>query len=162
YGSGKSNMSCGSKAVARSSMGGKVGRPRARGNRARARVDGDRGGLLRRVALTQREAHVTRTGPDPDVVPVRPGEEIDAAAVGAEVGGRKDPVANRKLSQVMIDTLAAFHAVDPKAAGLETLGKPEGYLARQVKGWTERWERARTKDVAAAPEVIRWLTDHMP
>jgi len=82
--------------------------------------------------------------------------------VPPEFGGGNDPVANRKLSQVMIDTLADFHAVDPRAAGLETLGKPEGYLARQVKGWTDRWERARTKDVAAAPEVIGWLNDHMP
>src|SRR3989442_13721908 len=40
------------------------------------------------MALTQREALVTRTPPDPDVIPVRPGEEIDAAAVGAYVAGR--------------------------------------------------------------------------
>ena len=77
-------------------------------------------------------------------------------------GGGTDPSVNRKLSEVMIDALADFHAVDPRAAGLETLGKPEGYLERQVKGWTERWERARTKDVAAAPEVIRWLHETMP
>src|SRR5204863_239681 len=38
----------------------------------------------------------------------------------------------------------------------------EGYLQRQVKGWTDRWERARTKDVPAAAEVVRWLNDHMP
>ncbi len=77
-------------------------------------------------------------------------------------GGGADPVANRKLSEVIIDTLAAFHRVDPAAAGLDTLGKPEGYLARQVKGWTDRWERARTKDVPQAAEVIRWLNDTMP
>ena len=82
--------------------------------------------------------------------------------VPAQFGGGADRDANRKLSEAVIDTLAAFHAVDPKTAGLETLGKPEGYLQRQVKGWTDRWERARTKDVAAAPEVIRWLNEHMP
>ena len=82
--------------------------------------------------------------------------------VPPEFGGGKDPVANRKLSEAVIDTLADFHAVDPKAAGLEALGKPEGYLERQVKGWTERWNRARTKDVAAAPAVVGWLAGHMP
>jgi aminoglycoside phosphotransferase (APT) family kinase protein len=82
--------------------------------------------------------------------------------VPPQFGGGTDRDANRKLSEAVIDTLAAFHAVDPKAAGLETLGKPEGYLQRQVKGWTDRWERARTKDVAAAPEVIRWLNERMP
>ena len=59
-------------------------------------------------------------------------------------GGGKDPVANRKLSEVIIDALVDFHAVDPAAAGLETLGKPDGYLRRQVEGWTGRFERART------------------
>jgi aminoglycoside phosphotransferase (APT) family kinase protein len=82
--------------------------------------------------------------------------------VPACFGGGKDAAANRKLSEVIIDTLAAFHRVDPAAAGLETLGKPEGYLQRQVQGWTDRWERARSKDVAAAPTVIRWLQDAMP
>jgi aminoglycoside phosphotransferase (APT) family kinase protein len=82
--------------------------------------------------------------------------------VPPQFGGGTDRDANRKLSEAVIDTLAAFHAVDPQAAGLETLGKPEGYLQRQVKGWTDRWERARTKDVAAAPEVIRWLNERMP
>ena len=82
--------------------------------------------------------------------------------VPARFGGGQDPAANRKLSEVMIDALADFHAVDPAAAGLETLGKPDGYLQRQVQGWTDRWERARTKDVAAAPEVIRWLQEQMP
>jgi aminoglycoside phosphotransferase (APT) family kinase protein len=82
--------------------------------------------------------------------------------VPPEFGGGRDPVANRKLSEAVIDSLVDFHAVDPKAAGLDTLGKPEGYLERQVKGWTDRWERARTRDVAAAPGVIRWLTEHRP
>jgi len=82
--------------------------------------------------------------------------------VPARFGGGQDRAANRKLSEVIVDTLAAFHAVEPAAAGLETLGKPGGYLARQVKGWTERWERARTKDVPIAAEVIRWLNDAMP
>jgi aminoglycoside phosphotransferase (APT) family kinase protein len=82
--------------------------------------------------------------------------------VPPQFGGGADRDANRKLSEAVIDTLAAFHTVDPKAAGLESLGKPEGYLQRQVKGWTDRWERARTKDVPAAPVVVGWLGEHMP
>ena len=82
--------------------------------------------------------------------------------VPPEFGGGNDRVANRKLSLAVIDTLAAFHAVDPKTAGLDSLGRPDGYLQRQVKGWTDRWERARTKDVAAAPTVIAWLNANMP
>lgn len=82
--------------------------------------------------------------------------------VPACFGGGEDPVANRKLSEVMIDALADFHGVDPQAVGLETLGKPEGFLARQVKGWTDRWLRAKTQDVPHEAAVIDWLTTHMP
>ncbi len=82
--------------------------------------------------------------------------------VPEEFGGGKDPVANRKLSQVVIDTLAEFHQVDPTAVGLQDLGKPEGFLERQVKGWAGRYERAKTEDVAVAEEVVAWLLDQMP
>jgi aminoglycoside phosphotransferase (APT) family kinase protein len=82
--------------------------------------------------------------------------------VPPQFGAGNDPVANRKLSEVIIDTLAAFHAVDPVAAGLETLGRPDGFLARQVKGWKDRWERAKTKENAVADAVARWLGDAMP
>lgn len=82
--------------------------------------------------------------------------------VPPEFGGGDDPVATRKLSQVMIDTLADFHAVDYRAVGLEALGKPDGFLARQVKGWTDRWVRSRTQELPEADDVVRWLVDHMP
>jgi aminoglycoside phosphotransferase (APT) family kinase protein len=82
--------------------------------------------------------------------------------VPPEFGGGADPAQTRKLSEVLIDTLADFHAVDPKRAGLEGLGKPDGYLQRQVKGWSDRWNRAKTKEVRAADEVVRWLVERMP
>src|SRR5256712_11259777 len=82
--------------------------------------------------------------------------------VPPEFGGGSDPVANRKLSEVLIDTLVEFQAVGPKRVGLEALGRPEGFLARQVRGWTERWERARTHDVPAATELAGWLAERLP
>src|SRR5262249_61229465 len=54
--------------------------------------------------------------------------------VPPQFGGGQDPGANRKLSTVIMDTLAEFHAVDYRAYGLETLGKPDGFLARHVPG----------------------------
>jgi len=82
--------------------------------------------------------------------------------VPEQFGGGRDTTQTRKLSEVLIDTLADFHAVDYRAVGLETLGKPDGFLARQVKGWTGRWERSKTKDVPAADLVVRWLEARMP
>jgi aminoglycoside phosphotransferase (APT) family kinase protein len=83
-------------------------------------------------------------------------------AVPPEFGGGRDPVANRKLSEVVVDALAEFHAVDPASVGLEGLGKPEGFLGRQVRGWTERLARVRTHEVPIADEVARWLEQNLP
>ena len=78
-------------------------------------------------------------------------------------GGGRDPAANRKLSEVVIDVLADFHAVDPDAVGLAGLGRdPVRFLERQVRGWTDRWERSRTHDVPIADEVARWLVETRP
>ena len=79
-----------------------------------------------------------------------------------ELGGGEDPVVNRKLSEVVIDTLVEFHAVDAAAVELDQLGKPDGFLERQVKGWLGRFERAKTHDFALADELGRWLIDNMP
>lgn len=79
-----------------------------------------------------------------------------------EFGGGGDPEATRRLSEVVVDTLAEFHAVDPAICGLDDLGHPEGFLARQVEGWRQRWEKARHEDNPMADEVGEWLADEMP
>ena len=61
-----------------------------------------------------------------------------------------------------LDLLVALHAVDPAAAGLDGLGKGEGYVARQVGGWSERYRRAVTPNVADMEEVMAWLGAHQP
>lgn len=83
-------------------------------------------------------------------------------AVPPRYGGGEDADANRRISQVVIDVLAEYHAVDPVPLGLGALGRPEGFLERQVRGWTGRYERARTGDVPAAEELSRWLVDNLP
>ena len=77
-------------------------------------------------------------------------------------GAGRDEKANRKLSEVVIDVLAELHAVDPGPIGLGEIGKPQGFLKRQVDGWSARFERARTEDVPLAEEVRRWLLDNLP
>ncbi|HEX2368691.1 MAG TPA: phosphotransferase family protein [Acidimicrobiia bacterium] len=82
--------------------------------------------------------------------------------VPAVFGGGADPVANRQLSEVVIDTLADFHAVDPAEAGLGDLGHPEGFLERQVGGWIERFRRASTTPIPVADELASWLPARIP
>ena len=83
-------------------------------------------------------------------------------AIPPEFGGGADEASNRKLSQVVVDVLAQFHAVEPAKAELGDLGRPEGFLARQVKGWTERFARARVDAFPLADELQRWLLDNLP
>lgn len=72
------------------------------------------------------------------------------------------PELMRRLSEAFIDHLAELHAVDYEAAGLGDLGQPDGYVARQVKGWTERYKNARTDDIPEIERVAAWLADHQP
>lgn len=68
----------------------------------------------------------------------------------------------RQISLAMIDTLAKLHSVDIHATGLDKIGKPLGFVSRQVKGWSERWQRAKTTSVPAMETVMLWLNEHMP
>jgi aminoglycoside phosphotransferase (APT) family kinase protein len=68
----------------------------------------------------------------------------------------------RAVSTSLIDALAALHALDVAAVGLGGFGKPDGYVARQVTGWTERYQPARTDDLPVVDEVAAWLGAHQP
>jgi aminoglycoside phosphotransferase (APT) family kinase protein len=57
---------------------------------------------------------------------------------------------------------AELHAIDPQSVGLADFGKPEGYVERQVAGWSSRYRRARTQDVPDCEEIMRWLEDNRP
>jgi aminoglycoside phosphotransferase (APT) family kinase protein len=67
-----------------------------------------------------------------------------------------------KLGLAFIDNLATLHALDFGAAGLGELGKPEGYVERQVNGWIQRYEKAKTDDWPAMDDVARWLGANRP
>jgi len=92
----------------------------------------------------------------------RKGGVVVRGKVPDRFGGGDDPEANRKLSTVVIDTLAQFHRVDPAECGLDDLGHPEGFLERQVHGWARRWERAKHEDDPVADEVAAWLAAELP
>jgi aminoglycoside phosphotransferase (APT) family kinase protein len=73
-----------------------------------------------------------------------------------------DETTMRRLSESTIDGLVELHAVDYARAGLGDLGHPEGYVERQVKGWSERYVKSRTDDIPEMERVARWLAEHMP
>jgi len=68
----------------------------------------------------------------------------------------------KRLSESFIDNLARLHGLDYAAAGLSDLGKPQGYLERQVRGWTERYHGAKTHEFAGIEKIFSWMQENMP
>ncbi len=83
---------------------------------------------------------------------------------------RRDPPAGlpftaeaaRRVSESFVDNLSRLHGLDYTAIGLGALGKPDGYLARQVSGWIERYYGSQTHDLPEVERIASWLKDHMP
>ena len=73
-----------------------------------------------------------------------------------------DPDLARRIGEMMIDSLAAFHKVDAEACGLGDLGRPEGFVARQLAGWSGRWYKAKDRDYPAMDQLIAWLEAGVP
>ena len=72
------------------------------------------------------------------------------------------PTVVADVCKALVTQLARLHQVDYQAIGLADLGKPRGYVGRQVTGWTDRYGRAATDTVVAMDEVAQWLHDHQP
>jgi aminoglycoside phosphotransferase (APT) family kinase protein len=72
------------------------------------------------------------------------------------------PEARRRVSATLVDTLADLHAIDVSRGALSELGKPTGFVERQVRGWSERWERSKTSDVPEMDRLSTWLLAHLP
>lgn len=67
-----------------------------------------------------------------------------------------------RLSEAFIDNLARLHGLDYAAIGLAEIGKPHGYLQRQVSGWIERYSGSKTHDFPEVEPIAAWLQQHMP
>ena len=68
----------------------------------------------------------------------------------------------RTISERLVDTMAALHAVEPGSVGLGDFGRPEGFLARQVARWKKQLDASHTRDLPAAEELYRLLAANVP
>jgi aminoglycoside phosphotransferase (APT) family kinase protein len=68
----------------------------------------------------------------------------------------------RATSGALVDGLADLHAVRVEGTPLAGLGRPAGYAERQVRGWTERYQAARTDDVPQIEAAAAWAAAHLP
>ena len=66
------------------------------------------------------------------------------------------------IADVLVDTLTDLHAVDPGEVGLSGFGRPSGLGERQVRRWSDQWERSKSRDVPAVDELARRLRADPP
>jgi aminoglycoside phosphotransferase (APT) family kinase protein len=73
-----------------------------------------------------------------------------------------DEAGVRKLCLGFIDRLVELHKVDASQPDVARIGKGEGYIARQIAGWSDRWRQAHTDGTDACEDVVAWLTQNQP
>jgi aminoglycoside phosphotransferase (APT) family kinase protein len=78
----------------------------------------------------------------------------------AELGD--DRALRRRIGDALVDALADLHLVDTTRPEIAALGKPQGFVKRQVEGWYGRWQHAKTRELRLMDELYAWLVARMP
>lgn len=73
-----------------------------------------------------------------------------------------EPAQFKATSEALADNLVVLHSLDIQTSGLIQLGKPEGYIRRQVDGWYKRYQASQTDDIATIEQLYQWLDQQMP
>jgi aminoglycoside phosphotransferase (APT) family kinase protein len=91
-------------------------------------------------------------------------EPIHGVILRREVPSGVDfsPEVARRVCESFLDNLALLHSLDYNAIGLADLGKPQGYLERQVRGWIERYHGSKTHEIPEVETISKWIQQHMP
>lgn len=104
-------------------------------------------------------------GSDPDVLgaPFYLMSYVDGVVFDhAEDIARLDADGARTACEQLVDTLLTLHAVDPAAVGLSDFGRPEGFLARQVRRWHQQWQASETRPLPVLNRVVERLSETLP
>jgi aminoglycoside phosphotransferase (APT) family kinase protein len=77
------------------------------------------------------------------------------------------PAEARALSERLAEVLAAIHRVDLERAGLGDFGRPQGYMARQLKRWGRQWEASHPADPGSRTDeayarLVKRLAERLP
>lgn len=89
-------------------------------------------------------------------------EAVRGRVLPDRVAREGTPAEKRALYAELARVMAALHAVDWRAAGLEGFGRPGGYMQRQTALWTRQWEAARPLDLPEMDRLAQWLPAHLP
>src|SRR5579875_1458018 len=102
---------------------------------------------------------------DPSVIgaPFYIMQRVDGTVITDRLPAALDTPAQReRIAQELIDALVTIHAADWSALGLGAIGRPEGYLQRQLRRFEGLWQHNRTRQLPEVEIVGRWLAEHLP
>ncbi|MDZ7715075.1 MAG: phosphotransferase family protein [Balneolaceae bacterium] len=91
-------------------------------------------------------------------------EKVEGIILNYETAKERklQPAEYNRIAHAWLDTFVKLHQLDYKAAGLSDLGKPDGYVERQVTNWGKQFLKAATDDTAIAEKVMQWMQEHQP
>lgn len=72
------------------------------------------------------------------------------------------PAIMKSISESTVDNLAELHSIDLENTGLIQMGKPEGYIRRQVDGWIKRYFAAETNSILNMNKTAEWMQNNLP
>jgi aminoglycoside phosphotransferase (APT) family kinase protein len=103
---------------------------------------------------------------DPDVngAPFYVMDFVDGMVIRDELDADRllTGAARAALGTTVVDVLAELHALDPTAVGLGSLGRPQGYVERQLHRWHRQWEQSRTREIPSIDAVHDRLLSAIP
>lgn len=91
-------------------------------------------------------------------------EKVEGIILNFKEAKKRDIPANdyKTIANAWLDTFTELHQLDYDAIGLTNLGKPDGYVERQVTNWGKQYLKAATKDVPSAEKVMQWMQENQP
>jgi aminoglycoside phosphotransferase (APT) family kinase protein len=91
-------------------------------------------------------------------------QKVDGIILTAQEAVRRKIPPNEfsTIADRWLKTLVELHQVDFEKIGLADLGKPQGYVDRQVRNWGKQYINAATEDIPEADKLIAWMTEHQP
>lgn len=91
-------------------------------------------------------------------------EKVEGIILNFKEAKKRDIPANdyKTIANAWLDTFTELHQLDYDTIGLTNLGKPDGYVERQVTNWGKQYLKAATKDVPSAEKVMQWMQENQP
>ena len=91
-------------------------------------------------------------------------EMIDGIVLSADEAQKRkiSPAEFGTISDLWLDTFVELHQLDYESLGLGDLGRPDGYVQRQVTNWSKQYLKAATEEIPEAPKIMKWVEENQP